>query len=151
MFVTDSGSKFSHPGSRVKKISDPLSESASKNFRYFLPKKIVSKLSEVWSGMFIPDLGSRILIFYSSRITDRGVKKAPDIGSGSATLAFRFTFLTALLKGSNLELDPDSSFEYRSGIQILWIWVHKTVCKSVALTVPQWCVTQKLLYFYGHF
>ncbi len=36
--------------------------------------------------MFIPDPGSRMLTFYPSRIPDTGVKKAPDPGSGSATL-----------------------------------------------------------------
>jgi hypothetical protein len=33
-----------------------------------------------------PGSGSRIRIFYPSRIPDPGVKKAPDPGSGSATL-----------------------------------------------------------------
>ncbi len=46
-------SEFFHPGSRVKKIPDH--GSGSKNWNIFNPK-IVSKLSEICSGMFIPDL-----------------------------------------------------------------------------------------------
>ncbi len=60
------------PGSRVKKIPEPRSgsASASKNVS-ILTQNIVSKLSEIVSKIFIPDLG---------------VNKAPDPGSGSATL-----------------------------------------------------------------
>jgi hypothetical protein len=43
------------PESRVKKISDPGSGSASKSNLSILTQKIVSKLSEIWSGMIIPD------------------------------------------------------------------------------------------------
>ncbi len=50
---------FFHPVYRIR----------IKEFRYLNPK-IVSKLSEIWSWLFIPD---------------PGVKKAPDPGSGSAT------------------------------------------------------------------
>jgi hypothetical protein len=51
--------------------------------------KIVSKLSEIYSGMFIPDPD---LDFYLSRTPDLGVKKATDPGSGSATL-FRLRYV----------------------------------------------------------
>ncbi len=63
------GSEFFHPDSRVKK--NPGSASASKNLN--IVKPIVSKLSEIWSGMFIsnPDLDFLL-------IPDPGVKKAPD-------------------------------------------------------------------------
>jgi hypothetical protein len=44
MFIPDPNF---HPGSRVKKIPDPGSGSASKTFKYFLTQKIVSKLSEI--------------------------------------------------------------------------------------------------------
>jgi hypothetical protein len=84
MLIPDPGSEFFHPGSRVKKIQNPGSGSASKNLKYFNPK-IVSKLSQLCSGMFIPDR-IRILIFYPSRIPAPGVKKAPDTGSEFATL-----------------------------------------------------------------
>jgi hypothetical protein len=60
---------FFHPGSASKNLS-------------ILTQNIVSKLSEKWSGLFIPDPD-----FYPSRIPDPGVNKAPDLGSGSATLA----------------------------------------------------------------
>ncbi len=46
-----SGIRYKHPGSAT----------------------VVSKLSEIWSGIFILDLD-----FYPSRIRDLGVKKAPD-------------------------------------------------------------------------
>ncbi len=46
--------------------------SASKNLS-ILTQKLVSKLSEIWSGLFIP-----ILIFNPPRIPGPGVKKAPD-------------------------------------------------------------------------
>ncbi len=61
------------PGSRVKKIPDPGSGCASKNLS-ILTQKIVSKLSEIRSWLFIPDPdpGSVILIFYPSRIPDPG-------------------------------------------------------------------------------
>jgi hypothetical protein len=44
---------FFHPGSRVKKIPDPGSGSASKNLS-ILNQKIIYKLSEI-SRLFIPD------------------------------------------------------------------------------------------------
>ncbi len=43
---------FSHPGSRIRE----------KEFKYFNPKKF-SKLSEIWSGLFVPDP-----VFLPSRI-----------------------------------------------------------------------------------
>jgi hypothetical protein len=50
MFIPDPGSKFFIPdhGSRVKKISDPGSGSASKKIlEVFLTQKIVFKLSKI--------------------------------------------------------------------------------------------------------
>jgi hypothetical protein len=61
-----SGSEF-FP-SRVKNIQDPGSGSASKNLSILI-KKMVSKLLEIWSGMFIPDPGFDF--FYPSRIQVR--------------------------------------------------------------------------------
>ncbi len=71
---------FFHHGSGVKKI--PGSGSASKKLR-ILTHKIVSKLSEILSRMFIPDPDLDFL-----PISDPGVKKSPDPGSGSATLFY---------------------------------------------------------------
>jgi hypothetical protein len=82
MFIPDHGSdffpfripdpNFFHPGSRIR----------IKEFKY-LNHKMVSKLSEIWSGFYIPDpdpeSGSCFL-----PIPDPVVKKAPD--PGSATL-----------------------------------------------------------------
>jgi hypothetical protein len=78
MFFSDTN--FSIPESSVKKIPDP--GSASNYFSTFNPK-IVSKLSELWSELFItdPDLDF-------SPIPDPGVKKAMEPGSGSATTLF---------------------------------------------------------------
>ncbi len=66
-----------YPGSE---FFHPVSTSATKNWS-ILTQKIVSKLSEIWSGLLSR---IRILIFYSSWIPDPGVKKAPN--PGSATL-----------------------------------------------------------------
>ncbi len=43
------------------------------------------ELSEIWSGLFIPDPDPDFLTIL---VPDPGVKKAPDPGSGSATLIF---------------------------------------------------------------
>ncbi len=45
----------------------------------------VLRIRDVYPGSRIR---IRILTFYPSRIPDQGVKKAPDPGSGSATLVF---------------------------------------------------------------
>jgi hypothetical protein len=78
MFIPDP--TFFHPGSELSP-----SRIRIKKFKYFIPpkkpKKMVSKLWKVWSGMFIPDPDADVL-----PIPDPGVKKAPDSGSGSATL-----------------------------------------------------------------
>ncbi len=55
LLYTGSGIRIYHPGSRIIKILVPGSGSASKNLNIFNPKKNVSKLSEKWSGMFVPD------------------------------------------------------------------------------------------------
>ncbi len=62
---------------RIFSIPDP--GSTSKNLS-ILTQKMVSKFSVIWSGLFIPDF------LHPFRIPDPGVKKAPDPGSGSATL-----------------------------------------------------------------
>jgi hypothetical protein len=84
MFIPDPNFSIPDPRSRVKKIPDPGFGYASKNL-IFLAQKIVSKLSEKLSGMFIPDPD---LVFFSSRIPDTGSKgkKAQDPRSGFATL-----------------------------------------------------------------
>jgi hypothetical protein len=71
---------------RVKYFPDPRSRIRIriKEFKYFLPTKIVSKLPALRSGMFIPDPN---LDFYPSQIPDQGVKKAPDAGSQIRTKA----------------------------------------------------------------
>jgi hypothetical protein len=76
MFIPDPGPEFFHPGSRiqVKKIRIPDPD-PHQRIKVFLNLKTVSKLSEKFSGMLIPDPG-----FVPSRIPnlDPGVKKAPD-------------------------------------------------------------------------
>jgi hypothetical protein len=61
---------FFHPGSGVKKIS-------GKDFKYTNPKNC-SKLSEIWSEMFIPDPDLDFTLL-ESRIPDPGVKRQPNI------------------------------------------------------------------------
>jgi hypothetical protein len=56
----------------------------SKNYRTFYPK-IVTMLSKIW----VWDPGSEI-VDPEKPIPDPGVKKAPDPGSGSATLNYYF-------------------------------------------------------------
>ncbi len=77
MFIPDPGSEFF-----PSRIPDPHQE-----FKYFNPKKWFSKVSEIRLVVH-PGSGSRIriLTFYPPWIPDQGVKKAPDPGSGSATL-----------------------------------------------------------------
>jgi hypothetical protein len=60
--------------SRIRIFSIPDPGFPSKNLS-ILTQKMVSVLSELWSGMFIPDPDP---YFYPSRIPDPGVKKAPD-------------------------------------------------------------------------
>ncbi len=72
MFIPDPN--FFHP-----------SGSASKNLN-ILTQIIVSNLSEIWSGLFIPDPDHEFL-----PIPDPGVKKAPGPGSRSATLFLELT------------------------------------------------------------
>ncbi len=84
--IPDPGSELPHPGSKFfhsgSEFFHPGSE--PKNFS-ILTQNIVSKLSEMWSGLFIPDpdpgFGSWFL-----PIPDPGLKKAPD--PGSATLLY---------------------------------------------------------------
>ncbi len=77
---------FLHPGS----IFFP-SRIRIKEFKYFTPK-IVSKLSEIWSG-----LSSRIrkLTFYPSRIPVPGVKKAPDPGISNTAIRATDSYWTS--------------------------------------------------------
>ncbi len=52
MFTADHGTKFSPFRIRIYYFQDP--GSASKNFIILTPK-IISKLSEIWSGLFLPN------------------------------------------------------------------------------------------------
>jgi hypothetical protein len=82
MFIPDPNFSIPDPGSRVKKIPDPESGSALKNLSIFNPFLSSRKYDAGCSSRI------QILIFYPSRISDPGVKKAPDPGSGFAILAF---------------------------------------------------------------
>jgi hypothetical protein len=59
---------FFHPGSRIR----------IRQFKYFFNQKIISNLSETWSGGSIPDHDLGFL-----PIPDPGVKNAPDLGSAT--------------------------------------------------------------------
>ncbi len=99
-----------HPGTRVEKIPGSGSASASKNFSILTPK-IVSKLSEILSGMFIPDPdpGYGIMVFFThywfgSQIQGSKRHRITDPGSEYATygpvflLSRRCCSSTALLR-----------------------------------------------------
>jgi hypothetical protein len=98
---------FSHPGSRIQKQQqkrgvkksflsylfeienyfsfEVLKKKISANFQRIIKlftQKIVTKLSKIW--LWDPGSGKNL-----SWIPDLRVKKAPDPGSGSATLVFR--------------------------------------------------------------
>jgi hypothetical protein len=77
-------SRIPDPESRVDKIPDPGSGSASKNLSNVSPKT-ATKFSKISPRMFLPDPGSRILVldFYPSRIQGSKKHRIP----GSATLA----------------------------------------------------------------
>jgi hypothetical protein len=87
MFIPDP--TFSHPRSRIRPVSIPNHGSASKNLSILTPKK--PKKWFLSSRKYDPCCSSRIrmLTFYPSRNPDPGVIKAPDPGSGSATLVGR--------------------------------------------------------------
>jgi hypothetical protein len=81
MFIPDP--TFFHPGSELSPTRILIKE-----FKYFNPKK--SKKWFLSSKKYDPGCSSRIpdpdADFLPSRIPDPGVKKAPNPGSGSATL-----------------------------------------------------------------
>ncbi len=85
MFIPDPGSWFlpiPDPGSRIPDPKIATKERGEKKFdviSFYIATKIVTKLSKVW--VWDPGSGKNL-----SRIPDPGVKKAPDPGSGSATL-----------------------------------------------------------------
>ncbi len=60
---------------------------------------MVSKLSEIWSGLFIPDADPDFL-----PIPDPGAKKAPDPVSGSATLTRKYYGMCILSTGGQLRI-----------------------------------------------
>ncbi len=89
MFIPDPGSDFFHPGYRIpdpgltrSRIPDPCQ---TQRISVFLTHKIDTLYSKIRSGIFIPDPGSWIWIFFHPwsriRISDPGIKKAPDPGS----------------------------------------------------------------------
>jgi hypothetical protein len=58
--------------------------------KYFEFKKIVSKFSKKWYGLFIPDPDLDFLPIPDTGYRIPGSKRAPDPGSRSATLVFTF-------------------------------------------------------------
>jgi hypothetical protein len=69
LFIPDPNFSSPDPVSRVKKIPDPDSD-PFKIIQVLLTQKIVAKLSEICSGMFIPDpdLDFSPILDYVSRI-----------------------------------------------------------------------------------
>ncbi len=71
----------------VPNFFDPGSRTFIKEFKYFKPKKWCPRFGNLIRAVH-PGSGCRILIFYSFRIPDPGVKKTPNPGSRSATMVF---------------------------------------------------------------
>ncbi len=69
-----------YPGSEFSRDSGSRIQFRIEEFKYLsiLTQKIVSKVSEIWSGMFIPDPNVNFLPIPDPRPR---VKKAPDPGS----------------------------------------------------------------------
>ncbi len=78
-FITLMRIRDVYPGSEFFPFSKKIPDLGSriririKEFKYFNPEQIVSKLSEIWSGLFIPDPDPDFL-----PIPDPGIKKALD-------------------------------------------------------------------------
>ncbi len=85
MFIPDP--TFFHPGSRIRTVSIPDPGSSSKNLSILTPKK--AKKWFLSAIKYDPDPDAD---FLPSRIPDPWVKKAPNPGSGSATLCGSMTF-----------------------------------------------------------
>jgi hypothetical protein len=80
MFIPDPN--FFHPGSRIRIFTSRI---RIKEFKYFNPKKLFQSTRKYHLGF---SSRIRILSFYPSRNPNSGIKKAPDPGSGSATVFF---------------------------------------------------------------
>ncbi len=94
------GSEFSTSRMRIKDL------------RYFHPKKwFLAKLSEIWSGLFIPDPGSGFLTHPGSRIQGSKRHRIPD---PQHWLWVRIQIGT---------VDPNACLDFRSGI---WIRIRES-------------------------
>ncbi len=106
IFIPDPGSEFSilDLGLKIFWFLDP---DPHQRIEVFLTPQIFSMLSEIWSGMFIPD---PVLDFLP--IPDPGVIKAPDPGFATllrsvSTKFFSFPFRQAVASyRSSQSLDP---------------------------------------------
>jgi hypothetical protein len=80
MFSHDAGYEFFQPGSRVKKVPDPGSGSATRKLSIFNPKKLILSSRKYDPGCLfrITDPRSQIWIFATP---DPAAKKASDPGS----------------------------------------------------------------------
>ncbi len=114
---------FSHP------------RSTSANWSILTPK-IVSKLSEIWSGLFIPDL--RILIVYPSRI--RGGQK----GTGS-WIRIRQTGM----RGVSLMLQNSTASRVMYGFLLLVTVVISCIMLAPGVQVSQLFIVFFILWNYG--
>ncbi len=118
-----------YPGSRIRifSIRDPGSASASKNSN-ILTQKIVSKLSEIWSRMFIsdPDPGSEPWVFThpGSRIRESKRLRIPDSESGSATLPTKHENYS---RQKRLSKYPVVKWQF------VEIWSFKKICRCVSV------------------
>ncbi len=97
MKVTDWQKKQDSGPDPLVKGTDPRIRIRTRRSRIRKTAKTDAKLSEIWSGMFIPDPASQICLV---SIPDPGAKKAPDPECGSATLVVRTSLIGRYLKMS---------------------------------------------------
>jgi hypothetical protein len=126
---------FSHPGSWAQSQKHPRFGSASKNLS-ILTQKIVSKLSKIWSGLFIPDPDPDFFFFLP--IPDPGVKKASNPGFGSATLLANYRVPIAIGKNTVAPANMRIATEMTPSIADMPANVGRDASKSRNATQVHW-------------
>jgi hypothetical protein len=133
--------------SRIQTVSIPDPGSESKNLSILTPKKwfLSSRKYDPGCSSRIPDPDAD---FYPSRIPDPGVKKAPDPGSGSATLLLplkkiQMVFFIVLLQRQNFSAILAEKFFRRVGntdLEFLYISTFLTfACYRLLRYLPAIC------------
>ncbi len=131
--------QVSYLSTRVADLEFFPSRIRIKEFKYFNPKNCFRALGNmIW--VVHPGSGSW-LIFYPPRIPDRGVKKAPDPGYGSATLLSTLPYLTCFSIKFYLTDPNPGGFN-----PVLWIRI-RSGCFAFYLFWHKICIIFPILYF----